>query len=241
MEVRGVLFDLGNTLVGYYPSSEFPVVLRECLQSAAKAIGLSFTPALEEEIFQEALALNPDGGNYTVRPLHDRLNRLLQGHVELDERRLSRACEGFLIPIFRRASPDPEAIPVLRELRRLGVRTAIVSNTPWGSSAVSWHQELSRHGLADNVDAIVFCMDVGYRKPHPAPFQRALALLSLPANETIFVGDDPQWDIAGAEGVGLRPVLLTRDVALRESRSPAIHSLGALLEMITADRNVGTV
>ena len=29
---RAILFDLGNTLVGYYTSTEFPLVLRRCLR-----------------------------------------------------------------------------------------------------------------------------------------------------------------------------------------------------------------
>ena len=55
-------------------------------------------------------------------------------------------------------------------LRSRGIKTAIVSNTPWGSPADAWRAELTRHGLLDKVDATVFCMDVGWRKPHRAPF-----------------------------------------------------------------------
>lgn len=32
MAIRAILFDLGNTLVGYYASGEFPLVLRQCLR-----------------------------------------------------------------------------------------------------------------------------------------------------------------------------------------------------------------
>ena len=58
------------------------------------------------------------------------------------------------------------------------------------------------------MDAAVFCVDVGYRKPHPAPVRRALALLDVPATEAVFVGDDPRWDVAGAQAAGVRPILL---------------------------------
>ena len=36
---RAILFDLGNTLVGYYTSSEFPLALRRCLRECARALG----------------------------------------------------------------------------------------------------------------------------------------------------------------------------------------------------------
>lgn len=40
-------------------------------------------------------------------------------------------------------------------------------------------------------------------KPDPAIFQAALALLDLPAESVIFVGDDPEKDLAAAKRVGM--------------------------------------
>jgi putative hydrolase of the HAD superfamily len=114
----------------------------------------------------------------------------------------------FLQPIFDTAVLDPDAHAVLDVLRRRGVRTAIVSNTPWGSPADLWREELARHGLLQRVDAAVFCMDVGWRKPHRAPFDCALSLLSVEPSEAIFVGDDHRWDVVGAQNAGMQAVLL---------------------------------
>lgn len=75
----------------------------------------------------------------------------------------------FLKPIFDLARLDPDALPLLETLRQRGIKTAIVSNTLWGSSASMWRNELARHGLLDTVDASVFCGDIGWRKPNPAP------------------------------------------------------------------------
>src|SRR5690349_756372 len=83
-----------------------------------------------------------------------------------------------------------------------------LGNTPWGSLRTHWRAELERHGLLARIDAVVFCMDVGWRKPHRAPFDRALSLLGVAASEALFVGDFPRWDAAGAQAAGIRPVLL---------------------------------
>src|SRR5687767_14494669 len=77
-----------------------------------------------------------------------------------------------------------------------------------GSPSSAWRMELARHCLLESVDAVVFCVDVGWRKPHRAPFDRALALLDVAATDAVFVGDDPRWDIVGAQNAGVRPVLL---------------------------------
>ena len=203
MTTRAVLFDLGNTLVGYYTSAEFPDVLRRCLQECAEALGLPKDSDRERDTYDRALLLNKEQPDYAVRPLTDRLERLFGTPASPDV-----LVTAFLRPIFSMARLDPHAVFVLDALRTAGVKTAIVSNTPWGSPGDAWRQELQRHGLLDRVDAAVFCMDVGWRKPHRAPFERALSLLGVGPADAMFVGDDPRWDTVGARGAGLRPVLL---------------------------------
>jgi HAD superfamily hydrolase (TIGR01549 family) len=93
-------------------------------------------------------------------------------------------------------------------LRDGGIRSAIVSNTPWGSAVSAWRSELRRHGLLGAVDATAFCVGAGFRKPHPAPIRRALEALDVSPPDAIFVGDDPQWDVLGARAAGVQPPLL---------------------------------
>ena len=173
MATRAILFDLGNTLVGYYTSTEFPLVLRRCLRECARALGQSEDPARDEDLFERALLLNREQSDYAVRPLAARLQELFGAYESLDEASARALGAAFLKPIFATARLDPQAVPLLEALRGRGIKTAIVSNTPWGSPADAWRAELTRHGLLDKVDATVFCMDVGWRKPHRAPFDRA--------------------------------------------------------------------
>jgi putative hydrolase of the HAD superfamily len=215
--IRAILFDLGNTLVGYYTSTEFPLVLRRCLRECAQALGQSEDPARDEDLFERALLLNREQSDYAVRPLAGRLHELFGEYESLDAG--SALGTAFLKPIFDMARLDPQAVPLLEALRVRGIKTAIVSNTPWGSPADAWRAELTRHGLLDKVDAAVFCMDVGWRKPHRAPFDRALSLLEVAPADALFVGDDHRWDIVGAQNAGLRPVLLKSVVP----KSPRDH------------------
>src|SRR3974390_283971 len=196
MRTRAVLFDLGNTLVAYYAAADFARILRECLRGCVNALALD-GQVEEEVLLQRALALNVDQADHAVWPLAERL-RVLFGDSVSDPRMLESVTQAFLRPIFAIATLDSEALPVLATLRQRGIRTAIVSNLPWGSPAAAWRRELERHGLLAAVDAAVFCVDVGYRKPHPAPIERALDLLHAKPAEAVFVGDDLRWDITGA-------------------------------------------
>jgi len=228
---RAVLFDLGNTLVSYYSSAEFPDVLRRCLQECGEALGLPEDSARERETYNRGLLLNQEQPDYAVRPLTERLECLFGALASPDA-----LVTAFLRPIFSMARLDPNALFVLEALRSAGIKTGIVSNTPWGSPADVWRQELQRHGLLDRVDATVFCMDVGWRKPHRAPFERALSLLGVGPAEAIFVGDDPRWDAIGAQGAGLRPVLLVPSVGEGVSAHLTIPDLRGIIALVQAAR-----
>jgi len=230
---RAILFDLGNTLVGYYTSSEFPAVLRRCLRECARALVQTEDPVRDEDLFERAVLLNREQSDYTVRPLVDRLQELFGADEALDEASARALGTAFLRPIFAMARPDPQAVPLLEVLRGRGIKTAIVSNTPWGSPADAWRAELIRHGLLDKVDATVFCMDVGWRKPHRAPFDRALSLLEVAPADALFVGDDHRWDIIGAQNAGLRPVLLESVVPKPRRDHLTIPNLDGIIALLT--------
>ena len=231
MAIRAILFDLGNTLVGYYTSREFPEVLRRCLVECTAALGWSKDPSRAEDIFGRALLLNRERPDFAVRHLEDRLQELFGPYTALDVAAIQVLTAAFLKPIFATARLDPTAVSVLRSLRGLGIKSAIVSNTPWGSPADAWRAELARHGLLDAVDATVFCVDVGWRKPHPAPFDRALSLLDVLPDDALFVGDDHRWDVVGARNAGIRPVLLAMDAVQSVSDHLTIQSLGGILSV----------
>ena len=233
MAIRAILFDLGNTLVGYYTSSEFPLVLRRCLRECAWALGQTEDPARDADLFERALLLNREQSDYSVRPLAARLQELFGAYESLDEASAWALGTAFLKPIFATARLDPQAVPLLEALRGRGIKTAIVSNTPWGSPASAWREELARHGLLDKVDATVFCMDVGWRKPHRAPFDRALSLLEVAPGEALFVGDDPRWDIVGAQNVGLRPVLLESVAPTSRRDHLTIPNLAGIIALLS--------
>ncbi len=112
----------------------------------------------------------------------------------------------------------PGARSLLVALRSLGWATAIVSNFDRRLPGI-----LERLGLAELLDAIVLCSDVGAAKPEAAIFRHALQRLGVPAASAIFVGDDEESDIAGARAAGIRAIHL---------KSPA--TLDELLNRLTA-------
>jgi putative hydrolase of the HAD superfamily len=68
--------------------------------------------------------------------------------------------------------------------------------------------QLDRLGLLPLLDAAVFSSAVGWRKPSPRIFERALAELGSRPPDTVMVGDRGREDVAGAHAAGMRAVLL---------------------------------
>jgi putative hydrolase of the HAD superfamily len=235
MLIRAVLFDLGNTLVSYHQPADFMPVLRRSLDACLLALGHDpLQREAQTALLHEALELNQERADLAVWPLEQRLRVLFGGYTP-DGAMIGRLCSAFLDPIFSTAQVSAQTLPVLAGLKQIGIRTAVVSNTPWGSSGRAWRSELARHGLLSMLDAVVFCTDVGWRKPHPTPFRRALEILDISAAEAVFVGDDPLWDVEGAQSAGLRPILLTTPDNAETATDPASISAQVTVASSLAD------
>jgi putative hydrolase of the HAD superfamily len=97
-----------------------------------------------------------------------------------------------------------DALPVLDELRRHGLKIGLVSN-----GQRDLEEFASHHGLA--VDATVGSRSHGRVKPHPSIFVAALEALAVSPDEVAMVGDSYEDDIEGARALGIRAILLDRD------------------------------
>lgn len=106
----------------------------------------------------------------------------------------------------------PDVPPMLQKLIDKGIKIGIVTNAfqPMKLRDV----ELKTHGLLDYFPHCrISAADVGYLKPHPEIFKQALKRLGTQANRTIFIGDSPSADIAGAQASNMKAVLRVRKPA----------------------------
>jgi len=104
---------------------------------------------------------------------------------------------------------DPEAIPVLKELRKRNFRVGVLSNFDDANHVLKL---LNETGISPLLDTVVVSDQVGLKKPDPLLFQHAVSLLGTSAEMTAFVGDHPEQDFAGAENAGLHAILIDRSI-----------------------------
>jgi putative hydrolase of the HAD superfamily len=113
--------------------------------------------------------------------------------------------------------------PALVAARARGQRLVVVSN--WDASL---HDVLQALGLEPLLDGVLTSAEVGARKPSPAMFERALALVGAGAAEAIHVGDSLDEDVAGARAAGIAPVLVRRDGG---GPAPGVRTISSLDEL----------
>jgi epoxide hydrolase-like predicted phosphatase len=197
--VDAVVFDYGGVLTN-------PV--RDSIAAWLKSDGIepsSFSRTLKAWLSRDAA----DG-----TPIH----RLETGELTVEEFDVLLAAElttvdggpvrpvGVLTRLFAGIRPDPGMFALAEDLRGLGVRVALLSN--------SWGNTYPRERIDALFDPVVISGEVGLRKPLAPIYQLALEHLDLPAGRVLFV-DDAEPNVLAARAVGMQALLHTDAAATR--------------------------
>jgi len=98
--------------------------------------------------------------------------------------------------------PLPATPATLSRLKEAGMALGLLTN----GEDVSQNAKIDRFGLRPWFDAVIVEGAFGAGKPDPRVYREALRLLSVRADETVMVGDNLVWDVAGAQACGIRGV-----------------------------------
>jgi putative hydrolase of the HAD superfamily len=142
----------------------------------------------------------------------------------------ARACATEMVREWERHdnfSLYEDALPVLDELRRHGIRIGLISNGQRDLDEFAAHHALE-------VDAVIGSKAHGRVKPHASIFVAALRALDARPEETAMVGDSYEDDIEGARALGIRAILLDRDGLMPDApdRIDTLLALPAALGLV---------
>ena len=96
----------------------------------------------------------------------------------------------------------PGARETLLELRARGHRLALLTN----GGALPQREKIERFALAPLFEAILVEGELGFGKPDPRVFERALRVLDAAPHEALMTGNDLRSDVFGARRAGIRAV-----------------------------------
>src|SRR6267142_994413 len=187
-KLDAVIFDWGNTIVDYPLGSAAAQILflQNCLLHAvATATGVT----LSADVCANRLsAFNEERKDHRVVHFADRLKMLFP---EISSEHYSIVEQRFCEKIFACAIPCAGSSEAIRRIYASGLRIAILSNLPWGTSPSLWRDEFYRHlGSVAAQIPLICCDDVGFRKPHPKPFTRCVEILGCQPSRVLMVGDN---------------------------------------------------
>ena len=123
---------------------------------------------------------------------------------------------GVLERLFAGMRPDPVMFALVEELRDLGLRVALLSN--------SWGNTYPRERIDALLDPVVISAEVGLRKPLAPIYELTFDRLGLPAERTVFI-DDAEPNVLGARAVGMRALLHTDAETTRAALADLIADL----------------
>lgn len=213
--IRGFLFDLGGTLLGFRGLTE-----EDLFRIGAER---SYRLLREKEAFQT------DFGTYYRRISRAFLHRWLWAVVtgrEIVPRRLFQRMARRLdidggpdlwtevemewhVAVRENVHLIDGGIDLLEALKARGMRLGVTSNVVWRRDFVL--EQLEGLGILPYFDSLTFSSDLGYRKPHRRIYLQALRGLGLPRSQVAFVGNQHREDVRGPERLGMRAIHISRN------------------------------
>lgn len=205
--LRGVIFDLGSTLIH---RTGLDLEREKCAALAATVAAelgggdpAVFAARLLEIRLESWRRAEAEEVEYlATRSIAEALAAV---GITPDDAILSRAEAVFFEPEVRMSRLYPGAVELLEMLARMGLRVGLISNA---TSHRLILEIARRHDIARFFDPLVTSAEFGRPKPHPAIFSRVLDAWRLPAAEVVMIGDTLGADILGASRVGMRSILV---------------------------------
>ena len=212
MKFKLILFDLGSTLL--YFQGDWDRVIADAIAKLARQIVRCGHPINVDQFRNTyAKALNTYYIERDVTYTEKSTTLLLQEvlsvdfKTELDDDQILNVLDVFYQHTANYWKLDPDAITMLEQLLQNGYRLGLISNASYSRDV---YMQLEKHQLLPHFEQILVSADVGYRKPHPLIFRKALSFFNVEAAEAVMIGDTLNADIIGSRHVGIKNIWIAR-------------------------------
>ena len=229
MDVKGVLFDLDDTLYEYAPCNEKALEAVHLLLEHTHSISFAHFMERHDEVRgQLARELRGQAASHNRALFFKRMVERIAGGTEAGLVSELYAC--YWEAFRARMRPHPDAHRVLDILREK-YALALVSN----HTMLPQLEKVRTLGFESYFPVFVTSEEAGVEKPDGRIFALALEKLRLTAAAAVFVGDSLPGDVEGAARMGMRTVHTVEFLQQKSGKSPAdytIHHLAELLDIL---------
>jgi putative hydrolase of the HAD superfamily len=230
--IKAVFFDLYNTLVGYDPPKE------ETQARILKELGVEVTPqsllrpimAADDFIYQEhaRYPIGKRSKEETVELYTEYHGIILkEAGIEASWELVTGILKKWLKADYKMVLFD-DVIPILTQLKERELIIGLISNVDRDIAPLC-----KQVGLADWLGVVVTSQEAGFNKPMPQIFRAAMRKAKVRPIEAIYVGDQQQIDVVGANSAGMLGLLIDRNGFFEDiTDSPRISSLAQVVEYL---------
>lgn len=213
-----VLFDLFDTLVMFEPSFLSPVTRDgKTWNTTAEDVFSEMKESLEgmefDDFYEPFAQSHREIMDLRKKDMREYPNRKRfeifadRAGLEKNPATIDRLVRSHMKSLSRAMVYPKRHTEILRRLARKGYTLAVVSNFDHKPTAVGL---LEKFGIAGFLDQVVISEEVGWRKPHRKIFEVALERLGESASDAVFIGNDLEADVAGAENCGIDSIWVKR-------------------------------
>lgn len=247
--IRGVIFDLGSTLIVNAHDHNWGAVLPRMrgdllrhLQAAGYTLdGPAFLNRFSAKFQEFDEQRQTDWVEYTTEWI---LRRTLEemGAPPPGPEVIAQALHAYYAYSESLWHPMPGLHETLQRLAAMQPKLGLISNA---SDDTNVQRLIDAVDVRRYFDPIIVSAAVGIRKPNPKIFELVLSRWQLPAEACVMVGDTLGADILGAQLAGLHNIWLTaqaahpanrahRDTILPEAVAATLADVPALIEKLQA-------
>jgi putative hydrolase of the HAD superfamily len=226
MTIKGVIFDLGSTLIEFRGEwSDIFQSMSADLIAYLRAHGYvmdfeRFDRRYQEVVDQFYTRGQQDWIEYTAEyTLRYTLAEF--GYPEVPDEVLKGGLAAAYAAGELLWQPFYDAYETLDTLKARGYRIGLISNA---RDAANVARLIDQACLRPWLDPIVISANAGVRKPNPHIFKIVLDTWQLPPAQVVMVGDMLGADVLGAHNVGMRGVWATMQTE-REANAAHVHTI----------------
>jgi putative hydrolase of the HAD superfamily len=229
--VRGLFFDLGDTLYTY---RDVPLSWDEHFRPALIAAVLSCDLISSEASIDRAVGVLGEFNTRTnpreIEFKSEYIFRKILEALNIPELYLEKIVYQFFSYFRQRLYVYPDALPILHAAEEHGIATAALTDVPYGMPRQFVVSDLEVSGLTPLIGHMLTSADAGYRKPRPEGYLGLCDLTGLSPEACCYTGNE-QKDIQGALAAGMRAILVWRHVsaAPKWGQSATVRSLEEIL------------
>jgi putative hydrolase of the HAD superfamily len=221
-----VFFDAGETLV--HPHPTFPDLFVEILRREGHDVSPETVRERSHVVFDRFRSAAQANELWTTSP--ERSRRFWHDVYAIFLRELQIPDANGLIDVVYAEFTDlanyrlfDDVPPVLDRLREAGLVLGVVSNFE------EWLERLLEElGVRRYFQVSVISGVEGFEKPDPRIFQLAMARADVTPERSVYVGDNPEFDVDPALALGMFPVLIDRRDRFLDSTGPRITAMDQL-------------